>query len=199
MKKPTVRRVIAFIVDSIIVSIIASSISSIKVLNPDIDKYNETYDAYVEYISNGLGTASTQNIMNSEEYQEITYNLSYYGRYSSLISLVISILYYVVFQYITKGYTGGKKLLKIKVEAEKGKLKLQNIILRSLIINGIVTSILSLVIVFLLNKNVFFKTETFVELLNMGLIFVSFGMMLTREDGKGLHDLIAKTKVVYDK
>lgn len=199
MKKPIVRRVLAFIVDAIIVSIIASSISSIKFLNPDIDKYNEAYDSYVEYINNGLGTSNTANIMNSEEYQEIAYNLSYYGKYSSLISLIISILYYIGFQYITKGYTGGKKLLRIKVEAEKGKLKIQNIILRSLVINGIATSTLSLIIAFCFKKDLFFKTQTFVELLSMGLIFVSFAMMLTREDGKGLHDLIAKTKVVYDK
>lgn len=199
MKKPIVRRIMAFIIDSIIVSIIASSISSIKYINPDIDKYNETYDSYVEFINNSLKTSDASNIMNSEEYQEIAYNLSYYGKYSSLISLVVSILYYIGFQYITKGYTGGKKLLRIKVEAEKGKLKIQNIIVRSLIINGIITSTLSLLIIFLLNKDLFFKMQSFVELLSMGLIFVSFAMMLTREDGKGLHDLIAKTKVVYDK
>ena len=199
MKKPIVRRIMAFIIDSIIVSIIASSISSIKYINPDIDKYNETYDSYVEFINNSLKTSDASNIMDSEEYQEIAYNLSYYGKYSSLISLVVSILYYIGFQYITKGYTGGKKLLRIKVEAEKGKLKIQNIIVRSLIINGIITSTLSLLIIFLLNKDLFFKMQSFVELLSMGLIFVSFAMMLTREDGKGLHDLIAKTKVVYDK
>ena len=198
MKKPIVRRIMAFIIDSIIVSIIASSISSIKYINPDIDKYNETYDSYVEFINNSLKTSDASNIMNSEEYQEIAYNLSYYGKYSSLISLVISILYYIGFQYITKGYTGGKKLLRIKVEAEKGKLKIQNIIVRSLIINGIITSTLSLLIIFLLNKDLFFKMQSFVELLSMGLIFVSFAMMLTREDGKGLHDIICRTEVIKE-
>jgi uncharacterized RDD family membrane protein YckC len=199
MKKPTFRRILAFIVDSIIVTIIVSALSGIKFINPAIDKYNEAYDTYMEYIQNGLTAEDAQNILNSEEYQNMTYDITYYGRYSSIISLVISCLYYVVFQYITKGYTGGKKLMKIKVEAESGELKIYHILIRSVLINGILTSILSILTIFLLNKDMFIKSQTFIELLGMGIVFLSFGMILYREDGRGLHDLIAHTKVVSEK
>ncbi len=199
MKKPTGRRVLAFIIDILIVSFISSAISSIKFINPTLDKYNESYEQYEKYINEKLTPEEAQNIMNSEEYQNLTYNLKYTGRYTSLITLIVSFLYFVVLQYYTKGYTGGKKLLNIKVESEEKELKFYQLLLRSFIINSLLTSGLSLIAVSFLSKESYFSVEIFIEVLDMGLLFLSFGMMLYRQDGKGLHDLIANTKVVYNK
>ncbi len=199
MKKPTVRRVLAFIIDILIVSFISSAIASIKFINPTVDKYNESYEQYEEYMYEKLTPEEAQNIMNSEEYQNLTYNLKYTGRYTSLITLIVSFLYFVVLQYYTKGYTGGKKLLNIKVESEEKELKFYQLLLRSFIINSLLTSGLSLIAVSFLSKESYFSVEVFIEVLDMGLLFLSFGMMLYRQDGKGLHDLIANTKVVYNK
>ncbi len=196
MKKPTLRRIGAFIIDMMIVSIIVSALSNIKYINPTMEKYNESYDEYVEFLNNGLDPKEAKNILNSETYQTLTYNLSYYGRYSSLISLVIIFLYFVVFQYYTNGATLGKKVLRIKVESEKGKIKFYQYVLRSLIINSLCTSTLSLLAIFILNKAAFGRVSMFIEVLEMGLLFVTFGMVIYRQDGRGLHDLIAKTKVV---
>lgn len=197
MKKPTGRRVLAFIIDILIVSFISSAIASIKFINPTLDKYNESYDQYEKYINENLTPEEAQNIMNSEEYQNLTYNLNYNGRYTSLITLIVSFLYFVVFQYYTKGYTGGKKLLNIKVESEEKELKFYQLLLRSLIVNSLFTTTLSLVAISFLSKASYTNVELFIEILDMGLLFLSFGMMLYRQDGRGLHDLIAKTKVVY--
>ena len=199
MKKPTFRRVLAFLVDIIIVSIIASAISSIKFINPDIEKYNETYDKYMEFVENGMQEGNVQQIVNSEEYQNFAYEISYYSKYNSIISIVVTFLYFVVFQFYTKGYTGGKKLLNIKVESTNGELKIYQLLIRSLIINGIVTSTLTVILLFTLNKASYINVQMYVELLNMGLLFVSFGMMLYRKDGRGLHDLLGGTKVVLNK
>ena len=198
MKKPTFKRVIAFIIDMVIVSIIASALSSIKYINPDIEKYNDAYTEYVKYLENDLDISEASNVINSETYQKYTYDLSYYGRYSTLMTCIVSFLYFVVFQYCTKGYTGGKKLLGIKVDTMKGKLKFHNVLLRSLIVNSLITNILALLAVFLLKEAAFMKVSMFIEVLDIGLLFTSFGMVLIREDGRGLHDLIAGTKVVSD-
>lgn len=197
MKKPTGRRIFAFIIDIIIISIISSTISSIKFLNPTFDEYNESYDQYEKYLNEKLTPQEAQDIFNNEEYQDLTYNLNYNGRYSSLITLVISFLYFVVFQYYTKGYTAGKKLLNIKVESEDKELNFYQLLLRSLIVNSLFTTTLSLVAISFLSKASYTNVELFVEILDMGLLFLSFGMILYRKDGRGLHDLIAKTKVVY--
>jgi uncharacterized RDD family membrane protein YckC len=199
MKKPTFKRIVAYIIDVLIVTIIATGISSIPFLNPTMDKYNETYEQYMEYLKNGLSVEEANNILNSEEYQSITYDMTYYGRYTSLITLVVSFSYFVVFQYFTKGYTGGKKLLKIKVEAEDGKLKFYKLLLRGLIINNLLTSSLNLILLFIGNKMTFGQFNMFIEVLQMGLLFTTFGMILYRQDGRGLHDLIAGTRVIDTK
>ena len=199
MRKPTLRRIIAFFVDMVIISIITSSLSSIKYINPAIDEYNKSYDEYVEFLDKGLTAKDVNNILNSENYQNLTYDLSYNSRYSNIITLVVTILYFVGFQYYTNGFTGGKKLLNIKVEAVDGKLTIKNLLLRSLIVNSLITTLLNTLALFLLSKASFMKASMFIELLEMGLLFVTFGMMLYREDGRGLHDIIAKTKVVFNK
>ena len=117
----------------------------------------------------------------------------------NISSIVVTFLYFVVFQFYTKGYTGGKKLLNIKVESTNGELKLYQLLIRSLIINGIITSTLTVILLFTLNKASYINVQMYVELLNMGLLFVSFGMMLYRKDGRGLHDLLGGTKVVLNK
>ena len=196
MKKPTFRRILAFIIDMMIVSIISSAIASIGFINPTLDKYNEAYDSYTEYLQNGLDTKNVSNILNSEEYKDITYNINYYGRYGTIITLVVTVIYFVVFQYFTNGYTGGKKLLNIKIESEDGKLKVHQLLLRSLIINNVLTTTLALIALFVLSKGTFAKVGNYIDVLEMGLVFASFALVLYRQDGKGLHDLLAKTKVV---
>lgn len=197
MKKPTLRRIFAFIIDIVIVSIIAGALSNIKFINPALDSYEEATNTYMEYINNSLTTQDAVNMLNSEEYKTITLNLNITGRYSTLITLVVSFLYFVVFQYFTKGYTGGKKLLKIKVEPVKGKLKFYQLLLRSLIVNNLFTTTLTVLLLFIIPSK-FITFSTYVELLEMGLLFVTFGMILYRQDGRGLHDMLAGTKVVND-
>jgi uncharacterized RDD family membrane protein YckC len=199
MRKPTLRRIIAFLVDMVIISIITSSLSSIKYINPSIDEYNKSYDELVEFLDNGLTAKDAGNILNSEKYKKLTYDLSYNNRYGYIITLVVTILYFVGFQYYTNGFTGGKKLMNIKVESQEGKLTIKSLLLRSLIVNSLITTLLNILAIFLLTKSSYMRVSMYIELLEMGLLFVTFGMILYREDGRGLHDLLAKTKVVFNK
>lgn len=196
MQKVTFRRVMAYAIDMLIVLIISTAISNIKYLNPEMEKYEETYDSYMEYVNNGVNDNNISSLINSNEYKDYTYKINYYGRYSSLITLIVTFLYFVVFQYNTKGYTGGKRMLNIKVEAIDGKLKIKHFLLRSLIINELFTTSLTILALFLLKKESFSNVQMYIELLNMALLFVTFGMVLYRKDGRGLHDLFAGTKVV---
>lgn len=199
MKKPTFKRVLAYIIDIMIITVIATAISNIKFLNPTDEKYTQTYNEYMEYLQNDLDASEASNIFASEWYQKFNYDLNYYGRFATLITLIVKTLYFVVFQYFTKGYTAGKKIFKIKVEAVNGELKFHHVLIRCLIANAILTSFITLVAVFTLNQSTFANVSNFVEIFGLGLLFVTFGMVIIRDDGRGLHDLIAGTRVVNDK
>lgn len=194
-KKPTIRRIVAFIIDFIIVAYIAGLFASIEFLNPYLDKYNETTEKYLETFSN---MDSNEITFTADEIVDMDYDLSYYGSITSLITIAVTLLYFVVFQYFNKGKTIGKAILKIKVVNDKNERPyLIQLLLRSLIVNSIVTNLFSNILVIFASKEVFINTNVYIQFVNTGLLLVTFGMMIIRDDGRGLHDLFGKTHVVF--
>ena len=129
----------------------------------------------------------------------MSYDLSKVGVNSAVINLVVSTLYFVGFQYINKGKTVGKKLLKIKIVDEKNERpKFYQVLIHSVIINSLVTSLISVILIVSLSKSNYLTYNQIVQFIDMGLVFLSIGFMIFRKDGKGVHDLIAKTNVVYE-
>ena len=68
--------------------------------------------------------------------------------------------------------------------------------MRSAIINGLFTKLISIILIFTLSKNSYNSVSVYVDILYIGLILTSCAMIVFREDGVGLHDLFGKTKVV---
>ena len=193
-EKVTGKRVLAFIIDMVIISFVVNIFSNIKLLNPYVDKYNETSNELFTYvIQNGY----TDLISKSEKVEKYIYDLSYYGIYLSIINLIVVFLYFVCFQYFNKGKTLGKSIFNIKIISnDNKKLKFKQILIRSIIVNSIFTSLLSIIMIIVFKDNNYNTYTSLIEMLDMGLIFLCFGFMLYREDGRGLHDLISNTKVV---
>ncbi len=193
-KKLTFRRFMALIIDLIIVSFIVGAFSSLKVLNPTLDKYNESYDNYYDYVKEVAINGNT-DILNDDKALDMAYDVSYYGRYSSLISLVVMFLYFVLFQYYTGGKTVGKLLFRIQVSSTNGELKLKQILIRSAIINSLFIKLLIVICIFSMSKNMFNSYNMILDLVDIGLVLVSAIMIIYRDDGVGLHDKLAGTIV----
>ncbi len=194
-KKLTFRRFIALIIDLIIVAFIVGAFSSLKIINPTLDKYNESYDAYYNYIKEMAMSGSSDNALNDENAVNLAYDVSYYGRYSSIISLVVLFLYFGLFQYYTDGKTIGKLAMRIQVKSTDGELKFKNILIRILIINSLLIKLLTIVCLFLMDKNLFNSFSLYFQLVDIGLLLASGIMIIYREDGVGLHDKLAHTIV----
>ena len=198
MKKPTFRRIMAYIIDAMLVALIASMFSRLTIINPERDKYKEVYNEYSNYINEVMQSENfSPDIMKSDEMIDMSYNLIYYGVYTSIISLVLSFLYFGIFQYYTDGKTIGKLLFGVKVISTKGeKLTLIQVIIRSAIINSLLTSAITIILVLYLSKEKFINTNNIIQIIDNGLVLASFCMILYRKDGVGLHDLLAGTAVV---
>lgn len=195
MNKPILKRACAYIIDLILVLIISSLFASIEALNPNQEKYEDTYDQYKTIISK----TSDINSLNNEQIVNITYDMSKYGISVSIINLVITFLYFVVFQYLNNGKTLGKTLMKIKVVSKDGKkIKFSQVLVRSLIINSILSSFILIMILLLCSKSIYLSSSKYIQFIDMTLVFVSIIMILFRVDGCGLHDIIARTEVVYE-
>ena len=105
-------------------------------------------------------------------------------------------IYFVIVQYKLGGQTVGKKILNIKVESTKGKLNVNQLIFRSLIINEIAFNMLNLVSIFVFKNATFSTVSGVLNMANVALILICAVMVIANKDKRGLHDMIAKTKVV---
>ena len=170
MNKPILKRACAYIIDLMLILIISSLFAGIEALNPNEEKYEETYNQYKTMISN----ASDINSINNEEVINITYDMSKYGISIEIINLVVTVLYFVVFQYLNNGKTLGKTLMKIKVVSKDNKkIKFYQILLRSLIINSILSLFVLILILLFCSKSIYLLSSRYIQFIDMTLVFVS--------------------------
>ena len=111
----------------------------------------------------------------------------------------MSIAYFIIFQFFNGGQTIGKKLMKIRIrKQDDGILKIQDIIIRTLIINSIITTIVTLIAVLMVNSESYYIIRTVISTAETLFVLVSSFMILYRKDKLGLQDLMTHTEVVKE-
>ena len=192
MKSSFLERVGAYIIDIMIIWLIASLICSNL---PENDNENRI-DDLSQKVSSGELT------MNEfyEEYNEVLYENQKDNIIPTCISLVLTIGYYIVFVYMNKGQTIGKMIFKIRVvdKDTNNPPTLSKIIIRSLIILGILSTIISLIIINFVNKSTYISYYFILNLIETAFFIISVGMMIFKKDGRGLHDMMANTTVIKE-
>lgn len=183
------KRLLAYILDTLIISIVASLIIVfIPMEEVDTKDANNTMESYLE----GEITANEY----IKEVSTVNYELEQSRIPSYIVSLSLMFIYFVIVQYKLGGQTVGKKILNIKVESTKGKLNVNQLIFRSLIINEIAFNMLNLVSIFVFKNATFSIVSGVLNMANVALILICAVMVIANKDKRGLHDMIAKTKVV---
>lgn len=197
-KSITSKRILAYIVDIFIVTLISSMFAGIEFLNPYLEKQNEVTIEYNEKLEEYISqTEDIKDLSNSEFMTDYTYDVSYYGVYTSIITLIVTILYFVVFQYYNEGKTIGKALFDIiVVDKNIKRVKINHLLIRSLIIHSIITNTILIISIFLLKKDAFLVISNIIGIIEMGIIIICIIMIMFREDKRLIHDLLAGTKVI---
>lgn len=190
MKAVFFKRIFAYMIDYFIILLVLSFITANINVGSDItEKVNNLTNEY----KNGNITIEEYN----EEALPLNYELTKRKLPVNVITCVIIIGYYIVFAYFNKGQTLGKKICKIRVVNDKGeRASIWNILIRSLFIYGIITTLYSLISINFLDIESFNYSVSVVSVIESLFIVISLLMMLYKKDGRGLHDIIAKTKVI---
>ena len=95
------------------------------------------------------------------------------------------------------GQTIGKKIMKIRVvNKDNSNVGHGILIFRTAVIYGVIESIISLIILQFISSNMYLYVITPLEFLQYAFVLISLFMIMFRKDGKGLHDILFKTKVV---
>ena len=194
MKAKFSERLGAWIIDMIIVGFITSIISTALPLT------NNELEGKIDKLEDQVVNKEITTEKFFDEYKNIQYENQKNSMLETGISLVITLGYFVIFQYLNKGQTVGKKLLNIRVVDEKTNEPATIIkgLIRSLITLGIASSTLNLILINLLNKNIFVPLYLIITVIESLFILVTAIMMANKENGKGLHDMMANTKVIKE-
>lgn len=176
---------------------IVISLISIVIPTNDYEKYNEEY--------NKITQEYQEKEMTTEVYKEYLaqsspylYNMNKETIVLTTIQVVITIIYFIFFQYKMKGQTIGKKIFKIKVVENNSTPSLKAIILRTVIIDSILSGILGIIILYILNKDNYYLGYLLISTVEVIFAFASALFILYRKDKQGLHDMMANTKVIEE-
>jgi len=188
-------RFIAYIIDILLVSIISTGILLVLPKSNNYDKYLEEFkQIQFEYLEEKINYQEYSNRI-----KDVTYDLDYSNVFSIIIEVTLIILYFIVFQFYNKGQTLGKKLMKLRVvSVDDNQLSLNQMACRSLVINSILVNLLVLASLLFLGRNYYYYASYTLQYITIGIELIIVFMVLFRRDGRGLHDVITKTKVIQE-
>lgn len=187
------QRVLAFIIDLVLISMITSLITMFVPVNDTATKLyeeqNRVLEGYVE------GSVSMEEYVN--QMVDLSYDISKQTVIVSIVTIVISLLYYVVYPCYNNGQTFGKKLMKIKIKkTDDTELSMNDLLIRGMINNSILVNIINVILVLFLSKNIFLSASGLIGGIQYLVLIISLIMIAFTKNAQGLHDKVVKTEVV---
>ena len=189
------KRIVAYIIDYLLITLVSTALVYITFINPRYDEYLEAskeYNAVAEQYYSKEITAKEF----SEQINDLSYELNSTGYVYTIVNIIIIFLYFGVFVYFTKGQTLGKRIMGIKIVSNKGKdLKIYNYFIRAFILNGVILNLCTLIAI-CFKESTYLKIYSAASNFDLILMIILFLMILFWKDGRGLHDILAGTKVI---
>ena len=187
------QRVLSFLIDLFLLGLISSLITAFIPLNDTATKLYEEQNRVLEDYTKG--NVSMEEYVN--QMVDISYDISKQTVIISIVTIVISLLYYVVYPCYNNGQTFGKKLMKIKIKKTNDtELSMNDLLIRSMINNSILVNILSVALVLFLSKDLYLTTSSVLSSIQYLVLIISLIMIAFTKNAQGLHDIVCKTEVV---
>lgn len=194
MKKASFsQRFCAYIIDILLVAIISSLLTAVIPQKEGVDKL---YDEQTEILEK-----FTKQELNEKQYisqmLDIGYDISRKTALDTIVTIFITILYFCVFPFYHGGQTLGKRAMLIKIEKQdKSKLTMNDLVIRSSLINSIFLNILTTALVLIASKDVYIWGSNILDGIQYLFIMISVMLVAFSKDKNGLHDKLVKTEVV---
>lgn len=195
MKASFIKRAVAQIIDMFIVSIIISIIS-MSFSTSRIEKLNDEVNNLMnDYVSGDID--SKEYIT---KYIDITYDINKASINTNLVYLVVCIGYFLIFQYLNKGATIGKKFMKIRIVSnDNTDITFLQMFIRTSIINEILPITMMFILVFLTSGISFFIGYSLISFIENIFVIICIFMILCRKDNLALHDIMSRSMVIEEK
>ncbi len=193
MKASFSSRVFAYLIDIFLISIVAGLISMVIPQDKNLEKLYKEQDAIMEnYVEGKINMQTYTN-----QIFDLNYDISKKTALLSIVQIFLSILYFCVFQFYQNGQTIGKRLLRIKVQKQNhSKLTMNDLVIRSSIINSILLNILTTALALLASKDIYIGGSLVLESIEYIFVMISVILIAFSKEKEGLHDKLLKTEVV---
>ena len=187
------QRVLAFLIDLVLLSMITSLITMFIPMNDTATKlYEEQNRVLEDYVAGNVPMEEYVNQM-----FDLGYDISKQTVIISIVGVVISLLYYVVYPCYNNGQTFGKKLMKIKIKKTNDKeLSMNDLLIRSMINNSILVNIITIALVLFLSKDLYLSMSSLLSSVQSLVLIISLIMIAFTKNAQGLHDKVVHTEVV---
>ncbi len=191
MKVSLSKRLLAFVLDYLILSLIFGIVTlginvSSNDYTDDLNKIMEKYES---------SEITTEQFL--DEYVSLYCEIIESQRGVNILTAVLYIGYFVIFACLNNGQTIGKKICKIRVVNKDGeRANIFNMAIRSLFIYGLISQLFSVIFFNIIDATLFVFISVFISYVEYILMFAVIVMASFRKDGRGLHDIIGRTKVI---
>ena len=202
-----IKRISAYILDSLILLMFVSflitpiQLNDKKVFTEFKEHSKEILDVTADYIK----VVSSNDVKKSLELEkkvkslgENSKKLQYKHRYSlyflsqKILTVLLTIVYFVIFPLFNNGQTLFKKIFKIKVEYDT----ILKYLLREEMARNFVLTSLILYFIASFNYSLFSLYLGYITPITLSFMIINIIVFLVNKDNKALHDIIAGTNVV---
>lgn len=194
MNPSFMKRICAFIIDIMIVNILVSVIGVFIPVSDNISNLNtELVTANEQYLNKEIDESTYLSVVYNVEYDLEKETIPI-----SIISAVVSLLYFVVLPFYKKGQTLGKRMFNLKiVKSNNGVLEMNDLVIRAFINNGIFISLAKLLLIFVIKEpKIMVISGVILSYMQFAVWIVSLIMIIFTNKKQGIHGIISKTEVV---
>lgn len=202
-----IKRIVAYLLDSIVLFMLISSftipiqLNDKKVFDEFKSHSNEVINTTTDYIKILSTNDVKQSLKLENKVKELgkkSKKLQYKHRYSlyflsqKILTVLLTIVYFIIFPLFNNGQTLFKKLFGIKVEYQS----IIQYILREEIARNFNLLFFILYMLTGINNSLFALYTNYVTYITLSFMIINFIVFLINKDNRALHDIILKTKVV---
>lgn len=186
------KRLCAYLIDIFVVSLLASLIVVPFIDAESIEKLDKNMTDVTEaYLNNEINEMTYLS-----ESESINYQLAKLTGTLTFATIVIKMLYFIVFQLYNKGQTLGKSMFGICVKSNDEVLTTNQMILRTFIVDSILYSIIGFALMVFASSSAYFYGNLLFESVQSIIMVICACMVAFRKDKRGLHDIVSRTSVV---
>lgn len=180
------RRIFSYIIDILFVSFLVAMFYQVKGINPNQNDYSKWQKEYLKYIEKP--TEPNYSL------DEISYNLTKYGKTYIVIDVFVYAGYFILFQKYNNGQTLGKRINKIKIETDDESLSFKPFVVRLLLLYNLVPQVISSLLVTFVSKNAYLVYYKYIILINNIFLLTVFILFLKNKET--FYDKLTNSKVI---